>query len=143
MINGRLLLNLNYQEEDYFVDHEYNLLDHFNAGDVVVFRFRLQSDAQVNSWGWAIDDVAIQGEILAADQILSSLKVFPNPTTDFLAIESQVPLAKVELFGLDGSVKRVSFNNNQLDMRGLRTGIYLLKIVSENGSVQTLRVSKD
>lgn len=129
--------------EDYFVDHEYNLLDHFNAGDVVVFRFRLQSDAQVNSWGWAIDDVAIQGEILAADQILSSLKVFPNPTTDFLAIESQVPLAKVELFGLDGSVKRVSFNNNQLDMRGLRTGIYLLKIVSENGSVQTLRVSKD
>ncbi|WP_406658892.1 T9SS type A sorting domain-containing protein [Marinoscillum sp.] len=52
-------------------------------------------------------------------------------------------MAKVELFGLDGAVKVVSFKDNQLDMRGLKTGIYLMRVVSGDGLVQTIRVSKD
>ncbi|MEJ0030993.1 MAG: T9SS type A sorting domain-containing protein [Bacteroidota bacterium] len=40
--------------------HSFNLLDKFQAGDEVAFRFRLYSDPLASGWGWAIDNLKIQ-----------------------------------------------------------------------------------
>ncbi len=44
-----------------FRNHMVNILDTFNAGDTVIFRFRLFADAATHGWGWAIDNLSIQG----------------------------------------------------------------------------------
>jgi hypothetical protein len=38
----------------------YNLLTKFNAGDQVIFRFRMYIDEVAHGWGWAIDNLKIQ-----------------------------------------------------------------------------------
>ncbi|RDC61681.1 T9SS type A sorting domain-containing protein [Adhaeribacter pallidiroseus] len=45
---------------DLYVNHSVNILNAFAPGDTVFFRFRLHSDGFLTSWGWAIDDIAIQ-----------------------------------------------------------------------------------
>lgn len=42
------------------VDRSINLLDTYNADDIVRIRFRLFSDALSTAWGWGIDDLKIQ-----------------------------------------------------------------------------------
>ena len=38
-----------------FRTHEFVLKDIFPVGEIVLLRFRLFSDANINGWGWAID----------------------------------------------------------------------------------------
>ena len=48
---------------DLYKTHTINLLDTFSAGDQILIRFRLYSDYGKTFWGWAIDNLAIQGQI--------------------------------------------------------------------------------
>ncbi len=68
---------------DQMVSHTIDLLSKFAAGDKVLFRFRLSSNATVNAWGWAIDYVAIQEEPTEAEYAAANsvLSLYPNPTT--------------------------------------------------------------
>lgn len=43
-----------------FVERSINMLDTYTAGDIVLLRFRLFSDAGAVAWGWGIDDLVIQ-----------------------------------------------------------------------------------
>lgn len=43
-----------------FETHSINLHDTFNAGDVILVRFRMYSDAATTGYGWVIDDLEIQ-----------------------------------------------------------------------------------
>lgn len=43
-----------------FVERTINMLDTYSAGDIVLLRFRLYSDAAATGWGWGIDDLRIQ-----------------------------------------------------------------------------------
>jgi len=69
---------------------------------------------------------------------LISLKVFPNPTSDFFSLEydqSQVSIKKIELFDING--KRLkSFNNHDLlDIREIAGGLYIIQIQDENNTI--------
>ncbi len=44
-----------------FVNHILNLYTAFSAGDTILIRFRLFADANTHGWGWAIDNLVIQG----------------------------------------------------------------------------------
>ncbi len=44
-----------------FVNHILNLAATFAAGDTILIRFRLLADPGTNGWGWAIDNLVIQG----------------------------------------------------------------------------------
>ena len=54
----------------------------FKAGDVILIRFRLAADAINNGWGWAIDNLSIQGPVTGLEKPLieNSFSVYPNPT---------------------------------------------------------------
>jgi photosystem II stability/assembly factor-like uncharacterized protein len=64
------------------VAHEVDLLSLFNPGQKVLFRLRLVSNNTIQSWGWAIDYIAIQEEPSEAEYttIDPSISVYPNPT---------------------------------------------------------------
>ncbi len=54
----------------------------FKSGDQVLIRFRLNVNATINSWGWAIDNLSIQGPITGLEKptIENSFNIYPNPT---------------------------------------------------------------
>jgi hypothetical protein len=54
----------------------------FKSGDQVLIRFRLRSNATVNAWGWAIDNLSIQGPVTGVENLdpETSLQVYPNPS---------------------------------------------------------------
>lgn len=64
-------------------DHNINLTNTFEAGDTVLFRFRLSANATINGWGWAVDDLYIQQAPTATEptSTKANVSVYPNPTT--------------------------------------------------------------
>lgn len=67
----------------------------------------------------------------------------PNPVKDLLNIHSDEPIRSVEVFNVAGKTQLISvLDNNTLDMSGLSEGVYILKIATETGRKNTLRVVK-
>lgn len=59
----------------------------FKAGDVILIRFRLFSDALATGWGWLIDNLNIQKPLTTQMQALLSpghMMLWPNPFSDKL-----------------------------------------------------------
>ena len=57
-------------------------------------------------------------------------KIFPNPVKDVLRIES-IENANISIYTIEGKlIKRTRLQNNEIDMRDLSAGNYLLKIAN-------------
>ncbi|GAA4280941.1 T9SS type A sorting domain-containing protein [Gaetbulibacter aestuarii] len=64
------------------------------------------------------------------------IAVYPNPTSDWLSIDSKIPLTKVEIYSLWGNQIQVLNSGLELiSIRYLPPGIYLIKISSGSGTV--------
>lgn len=75
-------------------------------------------------------------ELEQASENTMDVHVFPNPTTDFVTIESE-GLQQVEVFDVSGrTIKSVSVTENapQLDLSGLKSGIYLISAKTRSTS---------
>ncbi|WP_289054613.1 T9SS type A sorting domain-containing protein [Carboxylicivirga marina] len=116
-----------------FEEHTINLHDTFEAGDVILIRFRLFSDANATGWGWVIDDIIIQetGTSVNVDETAgATFTVGPNPATNYIdvVIDSEergdIALAVYDMSGRLVAVKdaykdmdrwsdRISFNNQR------------------------------
>ncbi len=70
---------------------------------------------------------------------LVSLKVFPNPATDFINISAPIAFDLIDITDVKGAKHSMNFkskNNYRLDMSTFSSGVYFLKTVS-GGVVQT------
>lgn len=78
------------------------------------------------------------------DEILAkSLKIYPNPVDQFLTIDSEIPLTKVEIYSILGDkVKVIGEGFNNIPMNNLSSGVYILKILSVNGSTTKKLIKK-
>ncbi len=77
---------------DLYKPHLVNLLgnSYFSGGDTILLRFRLYSDAYAHGWGWAVDNLKIQGTVSTlGDQLFDEvdIKAYPNPAQNQIAIE--------------------------------------------------------
>lgn len=64
-----------------------------------------------------------------------SIKVYPNPTTDLLVIETQIPLQKIELYDILGNLlyqETEPKQKNSLYISNLASGVYYLTLEWEN-----------
>ena len=91
----------------------------------------------------------INGRIQASDVddlIVEEISIFPNPTTDKLAVQGfSQPLtaANCSVFSVDGKQVQVDvLDNKTLDTVHLESGIYFLRIADEEGS-STIRFVKE
>ena len=73
---------------------------------------------------------------------LSTIKVFPNPTTDVVNISSQEAIDKVEFYSVLGKKVKTSLNNNSIDISTLNSGIYFLQLHSGEKSI-TKKIVKE
>lgn len=139
---------------DQMIPHEINLLDFFNAGDKVLFRFKLSSDANVQAWGWAIDYIAIQEEPTAAVESLSvvSASVYPNPVSSQTTLQytlnksSDLTIQIINSLGMPiNSIQKksvpVGSYSETLDLSTLAIGTYFIIIKKEDGD-ETIRIVK-
>lgn len=133
-------------DKDDFVSHEIDLLEYFEPGDVVVFRFRLHSDKSKNAWGWAIDDLNIQGSILGAnDELPGRLVVHPNPATDFIHLKGNRSIADLAIYSLSGVKVTVKHTEDfkRIDLRYVSSGVYIINLKYEDRTKSSVRIIKD
>ena len=66
---------------------------------------------------------------------LSSENIYPNPVKDFLTINSQVDLEKVEIYDYLGKMVLEDHSNEKtIEVQHLNSGVYVLKLYSQRGS---------
>jgi hypothetical protein len=66
----------------------------------------------------------------------NSIQLFPNPVVDVLTIAADAPITKVAVYNLLGQQMEAKLVNNQLDVRGLTKGTYVVVIDTEAATVQ-------
>ncbi len=108
----------------------------FVAKDSVVIRFRLFANATNNAWGWAIDDLSIQGTITALEEIQNQVSVYPNPVSaEYINVTlphgtKASSLEMVNSLGQPVITNQLDANQTQQQVYvgNLNGGVYLMKI---------------
>lgn len=114
----------------------------FKAGDAILLRFRLQSNATTNGWGWAIDNLSIQGPITGLEtNHESSIQIYPNPVTSnylTMALPIEFDGAAISVMNLQGqSIIKTTFQSNgkeqKIHLGDVVNGMYLVRVNSKAG----------
>ncbi len=99
--------------------------------------------ADIDFW---LDDVRIASTASIKENQGFEVKVYPNPTNDILNLTTVDEIQKVTVFNLMGQkvlqVNKETELVESINMNALNSGIYLVKIETENAE-QTLRVVKN
>ena len=72
------------------------------------------------------------------EELSSSLNIYPNPVNDKLYIETEVEIEEVVVYDVYGRVQNLRNSEtqklrNSIDMTDLNSGVYFVKVVTENG----------
>ena len=76
--------------------------------------------------------------------IKNEIIIYPNPSKNSFALSADVTL--VEVYNITGQIIKSfknAISNQQLDITGLETGIYLIKLTDNNGTSQTNKLIKE
>ena len=73
----------------------------------------------------------------------SDVNMYPNPVEQFLTVRSNSTITRVQVYSLLGDlVKDVRTNFSRIDMRNLNSGIYMIKIYSNQYFVTKKLIKK-
>ena len=114
----------------------------FDPGDTLLIRFRMFADEAAAGWGWAIDNLQIQGEIVTSveDFLVSTdeFKIFPNPSFNgiytisatFKKQPTEIRLTVLDMLGKVIMSSKISGTslvfNYRLDLSNQPLGIYFV-----------------
>jgi hypothetical protein len=71
----------------------------------------------------------------ALSELENNIKLFPNPVSDYLNIQSEVPVESISIYDLKGRVvKEVKQPGTGVDLSDLSVGYYMLKVTTKQGS---------
>ncbi len=139
-----------------FVEQTVDLKRTFAAGDVVLLRFRLYTDADTGGWGWGIDDVRVEGTSTSAAGEARSLALglsapAPNPVRTRAALTvtlgERAPV-RVDVYDVAGrrvatlldETREAGAHAVSFDASGLGSGVYLVRMTAQ-GQTRTRAVS--
>ena len=77
---------------------------------------------------------------------ISALRAYPNPTKDILNLSYLNGIKELSVFNILGQEVMVKTVNNtafQLDMKSLSSGTYLIKVLSDDNAIKTIKVIKE
>lgn len=112
-----------------------------------------------NSVNMTYDDLKIYTRALTASEVSNlytnntlstpnfsqnnlEVKVYPNPVSNILNIETKTEIKSVEIFNLQGQ-KVFSTNQKQVNISDLASGVYMVRIEDTNNAVETKRILKE
>lgn len=89
------------------------------------------------------DNFSLVEETLSVDDFsISNFKVYPNPASDFITIESNsIEVSGIAMYDILGKkvLSLTSLKNNTIDVSNLNNGVYFLKI-NANGNSTTKKI---
>ena len=91
----------------------------------------------INTKGWTISGDSYDSTCnpLSTQETLSEkLQIYPNPAKEFIIIENLKANSNYEIYDIQGKLIKKEKYNNQISLKNLSKGIYILKIPSENYS---------
>ncbi len=125
-----------------------NMLETFSAEESILIRFRLFTNAVSYGWGWAIDNLEIQNQVVSIEGspfTKQGLKIYPNPSTGTVNLEFSQHLssaASIEVYNAMGSliyVLDVAPNEGDVklsfDLGDEGPGLYVVRAVFEKVGV--------
>ena len=94
-----------------------------------------------------IDDLEFEYNSLSVDKnpLLdnNNILIYPNPTPDYIKIESEANITKVKIFDTNGKLIISQKETKKIDISALPKGIYILNIYSKNNLIDTKRILKE
>jgi hypothetical protein len=84
------------------------------------------------------------GIVLSNDDFTQqNVKIYPNPATDLIRIDSNVDVDSYQIFDTLGKeVQKGSIQNNEIDVTVLKKGMYILKLNNASGLKKTVKFVK-
>lgn len=86
----------------------------------------------------------VNGSLATDDFELAGFKYSPNPVKNILTLNNAESIDQIEIFSVLGSSvfsKKINAAHSEIDLSGLSSGIYLLKVKS-NGKEKTVKIIK-
>lgn len=108
----------------------------FQTGDVVIIRFRLESDMVMTGWGWNIDnlEITLGGSAAITERKVTTIGITPNPAQDYITLDSDIT-SQVSFYSLSGKMMKqltVAAGAN-IYVGDLSLGIVLVKVENASG----------
>jgi hypothetical protein len=88
-------------------------------------------------------NISLAGPLSTAESPASIVKIYPNPFSSTVTIESESPVLAVRVYRLDGQLMAETGAVSALDLGQLATGIYLMEVQTERGTVAQKVVRAD
>lgn len=94
-----------------------------------------------------IDRVALNNEaVLSTNEVQNNLsstvKLYPNPTTDYIILDTKERINSISIYDFSGKKMNVSNDNNRVDVRSLPSGSYLINIETKEGKTSEKFIKK-
>ena len=95
------------------------------------------------TWTTGTDNIPVFGDYYVGIQEdvtpFKEVAIYPNPTTGRFTVEG-ANVAKVEVYNPTGQLVKTIRNTNEIILKGLPQGMYLLRVTDEKGTVATRRI---
>ena len=107
--------------------------------------FTLISISEVDDAGYIVgfskesDEVCVTTESgVGVDEFTTTFNIYPNPVNDMLFVESDMNVEEVSIYNVNGQLatvnrQQVSSTEIAIDVEDLTSGVYFIKIKTENG----------
>jgi len=133
---------------DFIMDGVKNDLNHINAvynHEYVITFDELPDFSNYQSPDFPDDSIAAL--VLAVSEHHYDLNVYPNPTSDFVHIRHPAPgkMMLIDVFDLRGKrvIHKQSNHDATLNLSTLIRGVYVIKVATENGPVDSKKILKE
>lgn len=115
-------------------------LDNGEQSNLTLFDYNETGNVQVLTG----TDCSIEIPMGLQENLQSSVKVYPNPASSYIRIESSTQnIERVTIYNTLGQVvKTQNINGADIDVSGLSRGTYLLKIETTQGKTSTHKIIK-
>ena len=99
-----------------------------------------ENPSQYRRWKYGVNGLPEYDDpdydIPETDGLSSASILYPNPTSGTVHIEGE-SIAEIKVYNTLGQLMKTVQNTNEIDLKGLPKGLYVVKIVDENGFVAT------
>ncbi|MCB0744194.1 MAG: right-handed parallel beta-helix repeat-containing protein [Ignavibacteriae bacterium] len=118
---------INVEYEPYATDFDGDSFPYNNIPDIGIQENQEISSAKTNQKPKTTKSTELQNEL--GYNLDDSIKIYPNPLTEILNINSKSEIISIKLIDVNGKSVHLNYlNKNNLDISTLSSGIYILKI---------------
>lgn len=98
------------------------------------FSFHHFTPGNATSVSLGLDTFNISG-VLSTEEVKldNTLTIYPNPVSEILNIKTDGKIKEISVYDMSGRKMKANLINNQIDVRNLQSGTYMIEIITTKG----------